>query len=196
MKLGDVLPHWIFRERAGIEISAFAHMVEDDAHEYVFIDVDSPLSGLFVGYRDGDGAADYMQNFTELDNGRLFLGHGGPGNLVLGLSVLGETQLRLAAHADGSLHWGDGTNPADVSLFRSAGGGSLVVGDEAAANAYFSPGEMGVTAANNTDYIDLDATTGRVAVYKHGGAVQLQSPNGTTYLVTVTNAGVINVAAP
>lgn len=187
-KLKDILPKWILREKVygELEVGAFAHMVEDDAHEYVFIDVDSPLSGLFVGYRDGDGAADYMRNFTELDNGRLFLGHGGPGNLVLGLSVLGETQLRLAAHADGSLYWGDGTNPADISLSRDGANSNVLLDTGGAMDFFVNGGSVFAGAVDMSHYTQIDRM----------GAITIKSPVGQVSLgVDATNRLTVNGVA-
>ena len=128
---------------------------------------------------------------------------------------------RLIINADGSLHWGDGTAPPDISMLRSEG--RLAIGvpgfdPDTDFSLLIYPDQGVLQVGNGTEIAGLAATGARVfmssvnpgaVTLAHvddgivhvsgsgggGGGIQMKSPDGTAYNVTVTDGGAIDVAA-
>ncbi len=59
-------------------------------------------------------------DFAQLSSSGLFVLRAGAGSTALGVQINGESQQRLTLTTGGTLQWGDGTNPVDTNLYRSA----------------------------------------------------------------------------
>lgn len=215
MKLGDILPHWIFRERAGIDAeiggAAFAHLTE---------------SGGRITFDGQAIVADGGTVQTWLYPGELDLYGADPNVRALAIGLLDDAQdaARFWVKGDGSLHWGDGVSVPDVTLERVTGGwlqltggGAFVVGDGSADYSYMeqdglyaendtngtsasllSNGRMVLTAnghgaeavPNAANYLQVSGVTG-IELIETAGVLRMKSPNGTAYNITVANGGAV-----
>lgn len=61
-------------------------------------------------------------NVAQLNNTRLFINRATNTSPAESLQVTGDTNDRLSVRTDGKMSWGDGTNPVDTDLYRSAAG--------------------------------------------------------------------------
>lgn len=224
MKLGDVLPHWIFRERAGIDVevggtggSAFAHLTEDGDNSLVRSDwgiyalaaVDGPQAGL-----EPTGTI-----WSLTDNA-----HPEYGGLRVGLVGDDLDNPHLNIHGDGSLHWGDGATTPDLLMARGGPGTFLFSGPGDELQAFFQGkdgtgvGNVLVDVGDAFSNVIVNAPTGDAAVWLNSSFIQdtaehgiievsgngfgatgtglkVHSPNGTAYRLTVSNAGAVVVTA-
>lgn len=181
MKLGDILPHWIFRERAGVNLevgSAFAHLEEDAGNSR--LDIDWPL-WIHPAADDASGVDIEPVGFVGL--------YPAAARAVFESSLSTDANPRFQVGHDGRLHWGDGATAPDTSLRRD-------FTDDFAKMVLDQMLVVGDYAANNVsiDSAGVVFVTDRFENNANGGSIVLKAPNGTRYAVTVSNAGAVVVA--
>lgn len=200
MKLGDVLPHWIFRERAGVDLevggSAFAHLAEDVGSGGVV--ADWPISApVFLSQDDNTNTT----TSASLAPGALALWKRDDlgGTRAIGVGLWSDNEYRTLIHGDGSLHWGDGTAAPDVSLGRLDAGALEMKGlaDPSSYVAFDANNGMLDLYDNSTGgQIEAKANSGLVQIWNNGGGLRLTSPDGNqTRTIRLSNAGAVEVVA-
>lgn len=119
--------------------------------------------------------------------------------------VVGEDEYRLVILGDGSLHWGDGTNPADRSIrplhrydgdtglcFDDTDGDGWVVGNPDSYSAQMLPGAyFKLTDGDGANLIVLQPTG--LDFYAPNSTFTLRKPDGSPILLTTNNDGTVSI---
>lgn len=202
--------------------SSFVHLVEDTDNNVVIADetfvMFSTTSGKSIQARkvSGPGWTDDLLAYAALSADGKIASQLEDASLTANFkaySVGGynEDDLRFAIGGDGSLHWGDGTNPPDVSLERTLYGGNPALATFHSINAVNvldgsdcqaalgEDGSLYLQRNMGVEYVQLTPHTvgnGSLALGGAGAAegrgLALMSPDGLiTKILTIDNAGAI-----
>lgn len=207
-KLRDIFPKWMLKERSygDLEVGggAFTHLAEDTGNSTLTAD----WSVVAGDPTFGVGPSAWLRTDGQIQAFPLDTDHE-----AIQVSAWDDGASRLVVKGDGSLHWGDGTDPPDTQMGTHQnwggavdGGGGLFVtasGGSPSTDAHVALGTDGAIQLRSK--ISGDATIEAYPIlsgghsflrvgYSPGDGIALMSPNGTVHYVTVNNAGALAVA--